>query len=139
MDLGASLEEVEDGLPDADVGFDAADDDALPAQFLHNLHEVLGTAIAGDVSTALLRDSMGRVIRVKPDESLQGWRVVSIDRTQLDLTSADWGFSSPGAGIDHIIVRDLKLERGPERWPPERRERHGALLSDHAPVEAVVT
>ena len=59
-------------------------------------------------------------------------------RTQLDLTSADWGFSSPGAGIDHIIVRGLKLERGPERWPLERRERHGALLSDHAPVEAVV-
>src|SRR5438552_609683 len=57
----------------------------LEAQPSGNLngYEVLGTAIAGDVSTALLRDSMGRVIRVKPDETLQGWRVVSIDRTQL--------------------------------------------------------
>ena len=57
----------------------------LEAQPSGNLngYEVLGTAIAGDVSTALLRDSVGRVIRVKPDETLQGWRVVSIDRTQL--------------------------------------------------------
>ena len=48
-----------------------------------NGFEVLGTAIAGDVSAALVRDSTGRIIRLKPDETLQGWRVVSIDRTQL--------------------------------------------------------
>jgi hypothetical protein len=45
--------------------------------------EVLGTAIAKDVSTALVRDATGRILRLKPDETLQGWRVVSIDRTQL--------------------------------------------------------
>jgi hypothetical protein len=45
--------------------------------------EVLGTAIAGNVSAALVRGPMGRVLRVKPDETLLGWRLVSIERTQL--------------------------------------------------------
>ena len=57
----------------------------LQAQASGNLsgYEVLGTAIAGPVSAALIRDAMGRVIRIKPDAILQGWRLVSIDRTQL--------------------------------------------------------
>ena len=59
-------------------------------------------------------------------------------RTLLDLSSPDWGFSRPGSGIDQIVVRHLEIEQGPAPWPRERRERHGALLSDHAPVEAVV-
>lgn len=45
-----------------------------------------------------------------------------------------WGFSEPGPGIDHVLVRGA--EAGPEeRWPEERRRVGGALLSDHAPVE----
>jgi len=59
-------------------------------------------------------------------------------RTLLDLTGEDWGFSCPGSGIDHVLVRNLKIVSGPTRWPPERRERDGALLSDHAPVDLVV-
>jgi hypothetical protein len=57
----------------------------LQAQTAGNLSgfEVLGTAIAGTVSAALVRDATGRIIRVKPDAILQGWRVVSIDRAQL--------------------------------------------------------
>lgn len=57
----------------------------LQAQASGNLsgYEVLGTAIAGPVSAALIRDTTGRIIRVKPDAILQGWRLVSIDRTQL--------------------------------------------------------
>jgi hypothetical protein len=57
----------------------------LQAQTAGNLsgYEVMGTAIAGNVSTALVRDTTGRIIRVKPDAILQGWRLVSIDRTQL--------------------------------------------------------
>jgi hypothetical protein len=57
----------------------------LQAQTAGNLggFEVLGTAIAGNVSAALVRDATGRIIRVKPDAILQGWRLVSIDRTQL--------------------------------------------------------
>jgi endonuclease/exonuclease/phosphatase family metal-dependent hydrolase len=56
-------------------------------------------------------------------------------RTLLDLTKPEWGFSQPGTGIDHILVRGLDLD-GPYRWPLERRRRGEFLLSDHAPVEA---
>jgi endonuclease/exonuclease/phosphatase family metal-dependent hydrolase len=48
------------------------------------------------------------------------------------------GFTQPIDGIDQILVRGLTLERGPEPWPEERRRVGGLLLSDHAPVEAVV-
>jgi endonuclease/exonuclease/phosphatase family metal-dependent hydrolase len=58
-------------------------------------------------------------------------------RTLLDL-ARDWGFSRPGTGIDHVLVRNATIE-GPHRWPLERRQRGDRLLSDHAPVEATVT
>jgi endonuclease/exonuclease/phosphatase family metal-dependent hydrolase len=48
------------------------------------------------------------------------------------------GFSSPIRGLDQILVRGLEFERPPRRWEPERRRLGGVLLSDHAPVEAVV-
>lgn len=48
-------------------------------------YQVIGTAVAGPISAALVRDAAGRVVRVKPDALLQGWRVVSIDRTQMIL------------------------------------------------------
>jgi endonuclease/exonuclease/phosphatase family metal-dependent hydrolase len=49
------------------------------------------------------------------------------------------GFSEPLDGIDQILVRGLEYERAPTRWPVEqRRIQGGAVLSDHAPVEAVV-
>jgi endonuclease/exonuclease/phosphatase family metal-dependent hydrolase len=59
-------------------------------------------------------------------------------RTLLDLTSAEWGFSRPGTGIDQVLVRGLEVTSGPARWEPERRAWHGALLSDHTPVEVTV-
>jgi hypothetical protein len=48
-------------------------------------YDVVGTAVAGNIAAALVRDATGRIIRIKPDAILQGWRVVSIDRTQLTL------------------------------------------------------
>jgi endonuclease/exonuclease/phosphatase family metal-dependent hydrolase len=49
------------------------------------------------------------------------------------------GFSPPLAGsIDQILVRGLELIDGPAAWPLERRTVAGRVLSDHAPVEAVV-
>ena len=49
------------------------------------------------------------------------------------------GFSAPLAGsIDQILVRGLELRDGPSAWPLERRVVGGRVLSDHAPVEAVV-
>jgi endonuclease/exonuclease/phosphatase family metal-dependent hydrolase len=59
-------------------------------------------------------------------------------RTLLDVTGADWGFSRAGPGIDHILVRGLRVVRGPERWRRERRALGSALLSDHDPVEIEV-
>jgi len=48
-------------------------------------------------------------------------------------------FSPPLAGsIDQILVRGLELSNGPAAWPLERRVVEGRVLSDHAPVEAVV-
>jgi endonuclease/exonuclease/phosphatase family metal-dependent hydrolase len=50
---------------------------------------------------------------------------------------AGWGFSEPGPGIDHVLVRGAPS--GPEQvWPPERRRIGGALVSDHAPVEVAI-
>jgi endonuclease/exonuclease/phosphatase family metal-dependent hydrolase len=48
------------------------------------------------------------------------------------------GFSAPIAGLDQIYVRGLDFVQPPLAWPAERRSLDGALLSDHAPVEAVI-
>jgi len=48
------------------------------------------------------------------------------------------GFTDPIDGIDQILVRGAELESGPEAWAEQRRRVDGAVLSDHAPVEAVV-
>jgi endonuclease/exonuclease/phosphatase family metal-dependent hydrolase len=48
------------------------------------------------------------------------------------------GFSHPLPGIDQILARGLELVEGPSPWPNERRRSRGWLVSDHAPVEAVV-
>ena len=56
-------------------------------------------------------------------------------RTIPDLI-AD-GFSGPVQRIDQVLARGLPVSRL-EAWPEERRRLGGRLLSDHAPVEAVV-
>ncbi len=48
------------------------------------------------------------------------------------------GYSTPIPGVDQILARGLELDSGPSAWPKERRQVDGAVLSDHAPVEAVV-
>ena len=49
------------------------------------------------------------------------------------------GFSTPIRGLDQIVARGLAFDSPPARWPDERRRVDGRLLSDHAPVEAVIT
>ena len=44
------------------------------------------------------------------------------------------GYSSPGPGIDHILVRGLP-STPLSVWPVERRTVGGRVLSDHPPVE----
>ena len=48
------------------------------------------------------------------------------------------GFSAPIEGLDQILVRGLEFQEPPLPWPEKRRRLDGALLSDHAPVEAVI-
>jgi endonuclease/exonuclease/phosphatase family metal-dependent hydrolase len=55
-----------------------------------------------------------------------------------ELTSPEWGFSAPGPGIDHVLVRGAEAAVAAV-WPDERRWRDGRLLSDHAPVEVEIT
>jgi hypothetical protein len=45
--------------------------------------EVLGTAIAGKTSAALVRDAEGEFTRVKIGEAIDGWKLVSIEPAQL--------------------------------------------------------
>jgi endonuclease/exonuclease/phosphatase family metal-dependent hydrolase len=47
-------------------------------------------------------------------------------------------YSPPIDGIDQILVRGLEFERPPRAWEPARHRLDGRLLSDHAPVEAVI-
>ena len=44
------------------------------------------------------------------------------------------GYSPPGQGIDHILVRGTG-STPLEVWPTDRRVQNGEVLSDHAPVE----
>ena len=54
-----------------------------------------------------------------------------------ELTTAEWGFSPPGPGIDHVLVRGADVSEH-HRWPLDRRRVDGRLLSDHAPVEVAL-
>ena len=62
---------------------------------------------------------------------------VSRSWTLRDLLGPEWGFAGGGPGVDHILARGVAISRC-VRWPDERRREAGALLSDHAPVEAVL-
>ena len=55
-------------------------------------------------------------------------------RSLRDLTSEEWGFSVPGPGIDHILVRGANAS-AVRCWPDDQRKHGDHLLSDHAPVE----
>ena len=57
--------------------------------------------------------------------------------TLRDLTGSNWGFAGGGPRIDHVLARGASIGRV-RRWPDERRRLDGVLLSDHAPVEAIV-
>ena len=53
------------------------------------------------------------------------------------LTSEEWGFSAPGAGIDHVLVYGAAASP-PRPLPDDWRRRGDVLLSDHAPVEVEI-
>jgi endonuclease/exonuclease/phosphatase family metal-dependent hydrolase len=73
-----------------------------------------------------------------PDEIcvLAGDFNVSAERsiTLRELAGPDWGFSEPGEGIDHVLVRGAEASE-PNRWPIAERRIDGVVVSDHAPVD----
>jgi endonuclease/exonuclease/phosphatase family metal-dependent hydrolase len=70
--------------------------------------------------------------------ALAGERAIVAGDANLSARPAN-AFSLPLAGcIDQIYVRGLAVLDGPHAWPVERRTVDGRILSDHAPVEAVV-
>ncbi len=78
------------------------------------------------------REQLDRVVALASERS-----IVAGD-ANIVSAGAD-GFSPPLSGsIDQILVRGLTLSEGPTAWPLEGRVVSGRVLSDHAPVEAVV-
>lgn len=70
--------------------------------------------------------------------ALPGHRAIVAGDTNLRGRAVD-GFTPPLAGsIDQVYVRGLAVLDPPRAWPVERRMLGGRVLSDHAPVEAVV-
>jgi endonuclease/exonuclease/phosphatase family metal-dependent hydrolase len=103
------------------------------------------TSYAGGIELAeaeLLRAAWFAVSEAQPEDVvvLAGDFNVTAARssTLRDLAGEEWGFSEPGPGIDHILVRGAAST--PLRcWADEQRAREGRLLSDHAPVELDIT
>jgi endonuclease/exonuclease/phosphatase family metal-dependent hydrolase len=78
------------------------------------------------------REQFDRVLALAPERS-----IVAGDANLVAPVAE--GFSPPLTGsIDQIFVRELALREGPRAWPVDRRVVGGRVLSDHAPVEAVV-
>jgi endonuclease/exonuclease/phosphatase family metal-dependent hydrolase len=62
---------------------------------------------------------------------------LNVDTVRSEVFGRLAGFSAPGPGVDHVLVRGADVADY-ERWPRERRLLYGIVLSDHAPVEARV-
>jgi endonuclease/exonuclease/phosphatase family metal-dependent hydrolase len=82
------------------------------------------------------RDELQRTLEfaskvVRPDEALVLAGDFNLRGAQLH------GFSAPGPGIDHVLVRGVDAG-ALAVWPEERRRQNGVVLSDHAPVEVRV-
>ena len=55
------------------------------------------------------------------------------------LATDEWGFTPPGPGIDHILVRGAARRPRADRGPEPIVQYGDVVLSDHAPVEVELT
>jgi endonuclease/exonuclease/phosphatase family metal-dependent hydrolase len=62
---------------------------------------------------------------------------LNVDTVRSEVFGRLAGFSAPGPGVDHVLVRGADVADY-ERWARNRRRMQGIVLSDHAPVEARV-
>jgi len=111
----------------------------------------LGTTVVGDSRLRRIAHAVDvegvTVVNFHIDgERAQFDRVVSLARGR-SIVAGDANLVSPGAegfspplagSIDQILMRGLTVLEGPSAWPVERRTLAGRVLSDHAPVEAVL-
>src|SRR5581483_2427265 len=81
---------------------------------------------------AVDRSRPGDVVVLAGDFNVPG-----TDAAVEALTGAEWGFSQPGPGIDHVLVRGADAS-ALRVWDDARRARGDVLLSDHAPVEVEI-
>ena len=79
------------------------------------------------------RAEVGRACEFAEGHARAGETIVLAGDFNLRDPEVD-GYSAPGEGIDHILVRGASATRL-ETWPRARRLQNGAVLSDHAPVE----
>jgi endonuclease/exonuclease/phosphatase family metal-dependent hydrolase len=90
----------------------------------------------------LLRAAWFASSTAEPDDVvvLGGDFNVTVDESPVlrSLSGREWGFTAAGPGIDHVLVRGA-VATEERAWPPADREYEGMLLSDHAPVEVVVS
>lgn len=137
LDLGARLSWAKEGR---NVQALRLADDAGRTYLVANLH---CTSYHG--SDALAEAELLRAAWFATSTAVAGDAVVlagdfnltSASPAVAALCSDEWGFSTPGPWIDHVLVRGA--EASPVRvWPEERRTWEGVVLSDHAPVEVDV-
>jgi endonuclease/exonuclease/phosphatase family metal-dependent hydrolase len=62
---------------------------------------------------------------------------LNVDTHRSEVFGRLAGFSAPGPGVDHVLVRGADVAEY-ERWFRDRRLLGHLVLSDHAPVEARV-
>ncbi len=62
---------------------------------------------------------------------------LNVDTKRSQVFGLLAGFTAPGPGVDHVLVRGANVADY-ERWPRNRRRLGQLVLSDHAPVEARV-
>lgn len=106
-----------------------------------NLHATAYRPDARLADAELLRAAVWADALAGPDEPLvlagDFNRPLGRSWTLRELLGDEWGFGGGGAGVDLVLARGLQVS-APRAWPEARRRVDGRLLSDHAPVEAVV-
>ena len=114
---------------------------AHPTQPVGPNRVLLGVELEGGVYVGDFHVTGGEVAQeqfARVVDLAEGDTVVLAGDVNLRPPYALAGFSEPLAGsIDQILARGLP-STPPEAWPAERRRVDGRLLSDHAPVEAMV-
>ncbi|HZO49740.1 MAG TPA: endonuclease/exonuclease/phosphatase family protein [Gaiellaceae bacterium] len=97
---------------------------------------VATTHLSNERAGSVQRSELERVRSFAEASAREGEPVVLAGDLNLRDARLD-GYSPPGPGIDHVLVRGAPA--GPLGvWPRERRLHDGRLLSDHAPVELVL-